>query len=75
MGLRNFIKCFIMKIKTLLMLKIERKTKMKKTILIAILFTLFLGLAGTCRAEIIIVNTPSGTSICTPIGSTSVICN
>lgn len=49
---------------------------MKKIIFGAMLLVSLLGIANICRADMIIVNTPSGTIICTPIGSSgSVICN
>lgn len=55
----------------------ERKEKeMRRMTFIALLFIAILGLADTYSANLIIVNTPSGTTVCTPLGDTgTVICN
>jgi hypothetical protein len=49
---------------------------MMRLTLLAVLFVSFLGLVDACSANLIIVNTPSGTTVCTPLGDTgTVICN
>lgn len=72
-GVEKFYKMFYNRN---IIIKNRKEIKNEKDYFGALLLISLLSIANTCRADLIIVNTPSGTSICTPIGNgSSVICN